>query len=154
MNTDRTKFIGVRIICLSLIGISGFLFFRAASFPAPRGVFGTDYGSAFFPRLMLGVIVVCAVLLLVRSVVARTPAGSSEGLALDRNQVVRVALVWFVCFLLYVGWRNFEFLYTAIPFMVALAYVVGVRRPLSLALMALVAPIVYAVFELGLRVGL
>lgn len=145
---------GVRIACLSLIGLSAYLFYRTSSFPAPRGVFGTDYGSAFFPRLMLGLIIVAALLLLARSLIAKRPTGSSDGLALDRGQLARVALVWILCILLYWGWRSFEFLYAAIPFMIIVAYVLGVRRLVSLMLLGLVAPLLYLIFEQGLRVGL
>ena len=116
-------------------------------------MFGSDYGSAFFPRIMLGLIAFCSLGLLAQTLARRHASGSSEGLALDRIQLLRVAAVWLICVAFYWAWKYVGFLYASVLFMIAVASVLRVRRVVSLILLSTVGPLLYLIFQQVLRVS-
>lgn len=154
MDTDKRKLRGVIAISCVLIAACGYLFYYTYSFRSPFGALGSDYGPAFFPRIMLGLIALCAVGLIVQTLLKRRPAGPSDGLALRGPQLVRVAGLWLVSLGFYYAWRHFDFLYVSIVFTIVVALVLGVRRLLTLAMLGTVGPILYLVFRQVLRVSL
>lgn len=154
MDTDKRKVRGVIAISVVLIAVCGYLFYYTFSFQSPFGALGSDYGPAFFPRIMLGVIAVSAVGLIVQAMLRKRPAGSSDGLALRGSQLMRVGALWVVSLGFYYAWRHFDFLYVSILFTIVIALVLGVRRLLTLAMLGTVGPILYLVFRQVLRVSL
>lgn len=153
MDTDKRKLRGVVAISALLIAASGAFFYYTFTFQTPFGALGSDYGPAFFPRIMLGVIVASSLGLIVQTLLRRRPAGPSEGLALRAPQLLRVAVLWFLCAGFYWAWRHFDFLYVSVAFAVAVALLLGVRRIVSLVLLGAVGPLLYFVFQqvLGVR---
>lgn len=154
MDTDKRKRVGVRAVSVVLIALASVLYYQTYSFPVPLGLFGSDYGSAFFPRIMLGLIIVCSIALLVQSLIKRKVSGSADGLGLDRTQLLRVAAVWLICAGFFWIWKYTEFLYASTLFMIAVALLLGVRRVMSLFFLAAIAPLLYFVFQQVLRVSL
>ncbi|MEX2540665.1 MAG: tripartite tricarboxylate transporter TctB family protein [Trueperaceae bacterium] len=154
MDTDKRKILGVRLICLVFIAVCAVLYYRTFSFPQPIGIFGSDYGSAFFPRIMLGIIGVGSVGILLQTLITGRPAGPSAGLDLGLPQVIKVLAVWLTGLAFFWAWKNFEFLYVSAAFMIVVSLLLGVRRIVSLILLGAVGPLIYFVFQQVLRVSL
>lgn len=154
MNIDTRQRVGVAIICIVLIAVSGALFYKTFLFPSPIGTFSSSYGSAFFPRIMLGLVALCSLGLLVRIFIGRGEVNSSEGARINCTQFVRVGAVWLILVGFYWAWKSLGFLYGSPLFMVGLALVLGERRIIGLVCLAAAGPLVYVIFRQLLQVSL
>jgi len=145
---------GTRVLCALLITVCSVLYWRTYSFPKALGVVSSKYGSAFFPRLLLGFIIVVAGVLLVQSCLKKGRDPNGKVLVFKPFQVGRVVAVWGLCLAFYGAWKFQGYLYTSWFFMMALAGILGIRKPVTYLLLGAMGPAMYLVFERFLHAGL
>lgn len=145
---------GTRIVCLVFIAVGALLYYQTYSFPKEFGAVASEYGSAFFPRFLLGFIMLIAALLFLQATFRRQGAGSDRHIALSAGQISRIAAIWVLCLIFYFGWNFIGYLPASLAFMLAAGLILGIRAILVLIFLTAMSPLMYFVFEKFLRVGL
>lgn len=161
MDTTRRKRIGTASICTILLVGCAVLYFQTYTFPEPMALFGSDYGSAFFPRIMLIVVAACTVVILIQSILQTSgpvttanPEQEIASLALGRNELARVGIMWVACLLFYMLWVAVGYVIASPIFIVAIALLLGVRNVFWLVFLAATGPLLSLLFWYALRVSL
>ena len=145
---------GTRTICLVFIVAGALLYYHTYSFPKEFGAVASEYGSAFFPRFLLGFILLVAAVLFLQATFRKQGAGSDRHIALSAGQISRVAAIWVLCLIFYLGWNLIGYLPSSLAFMLAAGLILGVRAIPILIFLIAMSPLMYLVFEKFLRVGL
>jgi len=104
MNDNKTRNNGLSdlVILLFIIAASIFLFFQTNTIPAPRF---EPLGSAFFPRLILGAIIILSLMLIVKDYFFRRISEPEHDESISTSHLVRdeqagkVKYVWGTIFL-------------------------------------------------------
>ena len=115
-----------------------------------RSVRTTRYGPLIFPGIVFGLLAVIALLLAIRGGFRRV----TEARPIDRRGIVRMGMaVGFVAaYLLLAG--TFGYVLTAGLLLLGLLLGLRVRWPLAGAMTAVIVPLTYQIFAVGLRVPL
>ncbi|MCE8033076.1 tripartite tricarboxylate transporter TctB family protein [Billgrantia tianxiuensis] len=148
-----------RALALAMLVLVGILLVETGNIRPPTS--WQPYGSALFPRILLGVIAVLATLILIRSLLAGAPRRTTprrtfgEWLALNRTVLALFALFGLYALLL----PLIGYLAATLGFLVAsLALLLGIdswrKWAINLAVSFTLAPLVYAIFRFGLKVWL
>jgi hypothetical protein len=145
---------GTRIICVLFIIAGALLFHHTYSFPKEIGPVASEYGSAFFPRFLLAFIMLIAAILFLQATFRKDGANTAKTIELSVNQFSRIAAIWMLCLIFYIGWNTIGYLPSSLLFMLAAGLILGVRLWLVLVLLTAMSPLMYLVFEKFLRVGL
>ncbi|USZ49853.1 tripartite tricarboxylate transporter TctB family protein [Halomonas sp. DN3] len=149
-----------RVLAVAMLALCGIMYAESGNIRPPTS--WQPYGSALFPRLLLGVIAVLALLILLRSLftkIAETRPlnhlSASEWI--KRNHKV---LLLFAFFGLYAAVLPYAgYLVSTIAFLAgSMALLLGVGSRRKVAMNLLISPTValsiYAVFQLGLGIWL
>ena len=145
---------GTRILSLLFIAASAFFYYLTYSFPKELGAVRSEYGSAFFPRFLLGFIAIIAVILLVQASLRKGKATANELVPMGRQQLSSSLAIWVLCMGFYWVWYLAGYLPSSILFTVALGLILGVRKIFILVPLAAIGPLMYLIFEGFLKVGL
>lgn len=148
-----------RALALAVLLVSGIMLAETRHIRPPTS--WQPYGSALFPRLLLTVIVLLALLILVRSLLQGTPTRAmprrtlAAWLAHHRSVLSLFALFGAYALLLPI----LGYMIATLAFMIsALALLLGTKgwRPwaLNLGVSLTLVPLVYVIFRYGLRVWL
>jgi hypothetical protein len=149
----RQKY-GTQVISLLLIAACAVFYYLTASFPKETGPVASEYGSAFFPRLLLIFVAVMAAVLLVQSTLRGKWTAADVRIAVDGGRLARGLGLWLLCLGFYLAWQYFGYLYVSPLFMLATGLLLGARSVPMLLFLAAMGPLMYLVFERLLRVGL
>jgi len=145
---------GTRITSLLFIAASAFFYYLTYSFPKELGAVRSEYGSAFFPRFLLGFIALISVILLAQAFWRKQKTAEDELVSLGRRQFSSSLAIWLLCMGFYWVWYFAGYLPSAIIFLVATGLILGVRNIFILVSLAAIGPIMYLIFEGFLKVGL
>lgn len=145
---------GTWIISVLFIAASAFFYYLTYSFPKELGAVRSEYGSAFFPRFLLGFIAVISVILLVQAFLRKRKAAENEWVPMGRQQLLSSLAIWVLCMGFYWVWYIAGYLPSSMLFMVACGWILEVRKILILVSLAAISPIMYLIFEGFLKVGL
>jgi hypothetical protein len=152
MQVKRKK--GTQIICVLLLLIGSLFYYQTYLFPKEMGPVASEYGSAFFPRVLLIFIAATTVALLVQSTLRRRGDAEENIVSMGKGQLGRCLGLWLLCMAFYLAWKNFDYLYAAPLFMMATGWLMAARSIAVLAFLAALGPLMYVVFEKLLKVGL
>jgi putative tricarboxylic transport membrane protein len=148
-----------RALALAMLVFVGIMLVETGNIKPPTS--WQPYGSALFPRILLGVIALLATLILLKSLYEGTPQRSQPRRTfLQWLQHNRAVLALFAMFGLYAALLPVVgYLIATLGFMVAsLALLLGVdswkKWALNLAVSFTLAPLVYVIFRFGLKVWL
>ncbi len=148
-----------RALALAMLLLAAILLVESGNIPGKTA--WQPYGSALYPRILLGVIGVLSTIILIRSFFSRAAKSTSTRRSfrayLVHNQKVLLLFVLFACYaalLPVVG-----YLVATLGFLVlSLALLLGVdsRRKVivNLATSFTLAPLIYVIFRYGLRIWL
>lgn len=148
-----------RALALAMLVMAGIMLAESGNIPPPTS--WQPYGSALFPRILLVIIAVLALMILVRSLLAGAPARAAphrtfaEWLTHNRTVLCLFALFGgYAALLPLVG-----YIAATLGFMAAsLALLLGVdtrkKWTINLAISTTLAPLVYVIFRFGLNVWL
>jgi hypothetical protein len=137
-----------------LLLIGSLFYYQTYLFPKEMGPVASEYGSAFFPRVLLIFIAAATVALLVQSILRRRRDAEENFVSMDKGQLGRCLGLWLLCMAFYLAWKNFDYLYAAPLFMMAVGWLLAARSIVILAFLAALGPLMYVVFEKLLKVGL
>lgn len=148
-----------RALAIAMLIMVAILYVESGNIRPPTS--WQTYGSAMFPRLLLGVIAILSVLILVRSLLNGSPSQARERpMAMQWLKHNRVVLVLFALFGLYaLVLPVLGYLASTLAFLVAAqALLLGVdsRRKwaINLGVSVVLASLVYVIFQFGLNVWL
>ncbi len=141
-------------LCVFLIILCSFLFYQTFSLPEEMGPVGSRYGSAFFPRILSGCIILSSTGLLIQSFLSKKKGFNGEVITLSTSQILRVVSLWSCCLLFYAAWNYVGFLWGSCLFMPGIGFLLGVRKIWLLLLLAALGPVLFFIFERFLRISL
>lgn len=145
---------GTLILCSLLIVLSGLLYYHTYSFPKELGPASSEYGSAFFPRLLLIFITVSSLILLFQNTFQKARSATEETISLNKHQLARVIVIWLLGMAFFWAWKYCGYLYTSGLFMLTAGLVLTARNIVTLFFLAALGPLMYIIFEKFLNVGL
>lgn len=135
------------IFLIVVLGAAAYFAWLAEGFEAAGLLASSGLPSKFFPQLLLGLIAICAVVVL-HSYIFKGSAGGDEGKLVYGAPIdaVHGLLTLAAVIVSYVIWRNFGFELMAILLGPATLAAMGVRNPIIYGVVLGLAAVVYLVF--------
>lgn len=145
---------GTMIICLLFLFVSIIFYYLSYSFPKELGATGSAYGSAFFPRFLLGFIMVISAILIGQATLINHSPAENESIVMGKQEFSRSIAIWVSCMAFYLLWHALGYLFSSPVFMLAVGLILGIRKIWHLLALAAIGPFMYLIFENLLKVGL
>jgi hypothetical protein len=110
------------------------------------GVTGSIYNTAFFPRVVLGLMIVFCLILILQSTVKKHIA-EKDVIPLGSAMFTRALPIWMLLFCFYFGWVHWGFLPTSIIGGVLFGMILGARSIVAYLIFLGTGPLLSYVFE-------